>query len=351
MRMTMGRAPAGGAMATGLCLALAAAGCGGDETVGEAASAAKVKAYIAAELDNLEKASEDLIATAPAADADGWNDTADAAAVDAMRMHWKEARVAYERIEGAIAVLFPNYDASTDERYDGFIAEEPDDNLFDGMGVTGVHAIERILWAGHHPAHVVAFESALPGYKEAKFPQTATEAMQFKELLLGRLHSDTEAMRTMFVPLQLDTSTAFRGVIGSLAEQLEKVTLAATGEEESRYAQYTLADMRANLAGGKATYQAFRDWLRTKNGGDALDTDILAGFGRIEALYGTTSGDALPPVPDTFDATAPSAADLDTPYGRIFAGVSAESDATKPASLVARMLAAADLLGIPRLPE
>ena len=112
-----------------------------------------------------------LRAAAPAPDADGWNDTADAAAVNAMKTQWAAARSAYEQVEGAIAVLFPDYDVSTDERYDGFLADTgPDADLFDGTGVTGVHAIERILWAGHAPADVVAFESTLTGYVAASFP-------------------------------------------------------------------------------------------------------------------------------------------------------------------------------------
>jgi hypothetical protein len=51
----------------------------------------------------------------------------------------------------------------------------PDDDLFDGLGGTGIHAIERILWAGHAPADVVAFESMLDGYVAASFPANMTQ--------------------------------------------------------------------------------------------------------------------------------------------------------------------------------
>jgi iron uptake system component EfeO len=333
-------------------LACALAGCGGDTSGSpESRAQATVKDQISVQLDNLVAAATMLQAAAPAPDADGWNDATDADAVAAMKTQWHAARVAYERIEGAIAVLFPDLDVSTDERYDGFIADMPDADLFDGTGVTGIHAIERILWAGHAPALVVAFESALDGYVAASFPTSMTEATEFKAGLCQRLVDDVTRMRTQFDALALDTAAAFRGVIGSMGEQVEKITLAETGEEESRYAQNTLADMRANLAGGKATYAAFADWVRSESGGAAIDADITAGFARVQALYDGVQGEALPPVPAGFDPETPTADQLATPYGMIFAGLSRESDANDSASLVARLTAAADLIGIPRLPE
>ena len=341
-------------LVAGMVLALAGAGggCGGDSSGSpEARATSSVKAQIAVELDNLVASTTALRAAAPAPDADGWSLATDMAAVAAMRTQWKATRVAYERIEGAIAVLFPNYDVSTDERYDGFIAEAADADLFDGEGVTGVHAIERILWAGEHPPAVVAFESSLVGYEVASFPTTMAQATEFRDGLATRLVTDAQAMRDMFKPLALDAASAFRGVIGSIAEQVEKVTLASTGEEESRYAQHTLGDMRANLQGGRKTYDSFRAWVRSTPGGPDLDADIMAGFGRVEGLYQGVTGDALPPVPDGFDPTAPTAAQLATPYGVIFAGLSAESEPDDPNSLVAKMAAAADLIGIPELPE
>jgi iron uptake system component EfeO len=350
--MTLRRHPTMIATVAGLgCFGLLLLGCGADQGPPEQRAKAAVKSQITAELGNLSDAATRLRAAAPAPDGDGWNDQADMAAVVAMRAEWKKARTAYERIEGAIAVLFQNYDESTDQRYDWFIAEAPDADLFDGQGVTGIHAIERMLWANSQPAEVVAFESTLTGYQAARLPMTQAEATQFRDGLAKRLVDDTTAMKQMFAPLNLDTAAAFRGVIGSLGEQIEKIELAATGEDESRYAQNTLADMRANLEGGQNTYAAFRDWVRSEQGGQALDTDILAGFARVKALYDASSGDSLPPVPDGFDPEVPTAAHLDTPYGRIFEGLSTESDPDQPQSLVAKMTAAADLLGIPRLPE
>ena len=339
--------------ALSIALGAATIGCGSDKSGSQEEQAqATVKAQITTQLGNLVNASTALRAAAPAPDADGWNDTADAAAVNAMKTQWAAARSAYEQIEGAIAVLFPDYDVSTDERYDGFLADKgPDNDLFDGMGVTGIHAIERILWAGHAPADVVAFESMLDGYVAASFPTNITQATELRDGLATRLVTDVQAVQTMFAPLTLDTAAAFRGVIGSLGEQIEKIELAADGEDESRYAQNTLTDMRSNLAGGKNTYDAFRDWVRSEPGGQALDTDILAGFDRVSALYAGVTGDALPPVPAGFNKDAPTADQLATPYGTIFAGLSTESNADDPASLVSKMSAAADLLGIPQLPQ
>lgn len=286
---------------------------------------------------------------APAADADGWNTTSDTAAVLAMQGEWKKARVAYEGIEGAIAVLFPDLDAATDERYDGFIEGGPDDNLFDGTGVTGVHGIERILWADEIPTHVVDFESALPNFSAAAFPTTTTQAEDFKAGLVGRLVTDTARMRDDFGPLALDTSAAFRGVIGSLEEQLEKVALASTGEDESRYAQHTLADMRANLAGGEQTWAHFEAAV-VEAGGQAVTDAVHAGFERVSVAYAAIDGDGIPAVPATWNAAAPSADDLATPYGLLFTLLSTEADPENADSLVSAMNEAADLLGIPQLP-
>ena len=75
-------------------------------------------------------------------------------------------------------------------------------------------------------------------------------------------------------------------------EQQEKVNKAATGEEESRYSQRTMADLRANLDGTTAIYGLFRDWLevearqrRTALGRPSVDASITAGLHALEALY------------------------------------------------------------------
>jgi len=311
----------------------------------------EVKTFIDTELDALAAAAEALAAAAPAADADGWTAATDATAVNAMKAEWKKARISYEKVEGAIAVLFPDLDAATDERYDGFVETEKDTNLFDDLIVTGVHGIERVLWADSHPSHVVEFESELPNYVAAAFPADATQSGDYKTKLAAKLVVDCKKMRDDFAGLALDSASAFRGVIGSVEEQLEKVKLASTGEDESRYAAHTLADMRANLAGGLAVYEAFAHWLGTKEGGAALDTKIRAGFARVKAAYDENSGEGIPAVPSGFNPDSPSTEHLATPYGKLFDLLSKESDPANTAGLVFDMLAAADLLGVPRLAE
>jgi iron uptake system component EfeO len=330
-------------------LALLVTSCGGG-TDPETQALLDVKAYTESELESLSAAIDDLRQAAPEPDADGWNPIDDPTAVEEMKAAWRRARASYERIEGAIAVLFPMVDRSTDERYDGFIEAGPDPMPFDGEGVTGMHAVERILWADAHPPEAVAFESALPNYAAPAFPANEAEARAFRDELLQRLADDVEGMREDFAPLALDPASAFRGVIGSMAEQLEKVNLAATGEDESRYSQNTLGDMRANLEGGRAIYEAFRPWLDDQPEGEARDAAVLAGLDRIQAAYDGIPGDAIPAVPTTWNPDAPSAEDLATPYGQLFELLSRESDPESADSLVTAMSQAADALGIPQLP-
>lgn len=333
-----------------LCaLSLALVACEAHDPSPEEEATLAVKAIVTDELGNLHAAAVALRDAAPAADDDGWSVTADADAVDRMRTHWGEARVSYERIEGAIAVLFPDLDAATDERYDGFLEEAPDDDLFDGEGVTGVHAIERILWADAHPPETVAFEMALSGYQPAAYPTDAAQAAAFKDELAQRLVDDVATMQEAFEPLALDPAAAYAGVVSSMAEQLEKVDLAATGEDESRYADHTLADMRANLDGGRELYDAFVPWLTGEPGGEALHDAILAGFERVAASYADHPGNGVPTVPEGWSAE-PTDELRATPYGQLFGVLEHEADPDADDSLVRAMIDAADLMEIPVTP-
>lgn len=336
-----------------LCLnAVTLAACSNDATPDYRAEAlANVKTYIDSQLGIMETCATSLQSHAPAADANGWNLTDDAAAVATMRTDWACLRNSYERVEAAIAVVFPDYDITLDQRYDYFVSLAPDTNAFDDTGATGVHAVERILWAGEAPQAVVDFEAGLEFGAEAHTPSTMTEADEFKRLLCGRIVSDVHDMRTQFAPQALDTDAAFRGVLSSMREQAEKVNLAASGEDESRYAQNTLADMRANLAGGREMYTQFRAWVQSTDGGGELDTEILAGFDRIESAYMALSGNAVPPVPATWDPANPSSTDLATPYGMLHTMLTEEADDSIEGSLAHEMSHAAEALGIPQLPE
>jgi len=321
---------------------------GTDAGVNEAKANAGVKAYINTNLVALKAAS---VAIQTAAPSTPWNATTDAAAIATMKTEWKKARIAYEHIEGAIAVLFPELDATTDQRYDVFINDKGADlNLFDDVNVTGIHAIERILYSDVIPASVKTFEMGLTGHKVAAFPATAAEATDFKTKLCDRMVKDVQKMTDQFGTLTLDSATAFRGVIGSMGEQIEKLQKAESGEEESRYAQFTLADMRANVAAGKATYALFKPWVLEK-GGSAEDTAITAAFSRVDAAYDAITGDALPAVPATWSSASPSATDLMTPFGKLYSALKTEANPMAATSLVTHMGAAADKMGIPKLPE
>src|SRR5262249_43498153 len=148
-------------------------------------------------------------------------------------------------------------DFAIDARYDDqlaeLVSEGGDDDLFDREGVTGMHAIERILYSDGIRQEVIDFESMLPGYQPARFPQTADEAMAFKTQLLQRLIDDVTELQQQWDAAgnNLDIGSAFQGLVSLMNEQAEKVNLAATGEEESRYADMTLFDLRNNLAGTK----------------------------------------------------------------------------------------------------
>lgn len=339
-----------------IALSVAAlAGCGDTPVDARAQAIESTRLAITADLAELTAAVREIRAAAPAPDADGWNATADAASVTRMRAAWKRARRAYEHVEGAIALLFPDLDVSMDERYDGFVVELPgrrDADLFDAQGVTGMHAVERILWSNETPSFVVEFERGIAGdgYTAAAFPADAAQATAFRDGLMARLVSDSETLQREFAPLALDTAAAYRGVIGSIAEQVEKLTKAATAEEESRYSNTTLFDMRSNLEGARRTFAAFRPWL-VERGQQALITQIDARFDAIDRAYTAIGSDALPRIPAGWNPDAPTAEHLATPYGQLYSLLTRESSAATAGSLVALMNSAGDAMGIARLAQ
>lgn len=325
------------------------------EADAEEAARTSVKNYVNDELTKLHAAAVALQAAAPAPDDDGWDAADDAAAIAAMKVEWKNMRTSYESVEGAIAVLFPGLDESTDQRYDGFHEDAgfSDDNLFDGEGVTGVHAIERILFADAIDPAVVTFEEGVVGarFTAAAFPATLTESTDFNTKLVQRLIDDTDTMQTDFADVDLALEAAYRGVLGSMEEQFEKVSLAGDGADESRYAQHTLADMRANLAGGLAIYEAFDPMFDASEEGEAIHDQIHEAFERVEAQYEALAGDAIPTVPATWNPDAPSEADAATPYGQLFLFLATETDFENPESFVSLFEQGGEVLAIPQLPE
>jgi iron uptake system component EfeO len=302
---------------------------------------------LALEIADWKKAAADLANFAPVTSGRGWDATQDAQAIANMKEAWKRVRVAYEHIEGVIAPLFPETDFVTDARYDDFLIElkgQGDDNAFDSEGVTGQHAIERILYADAIPPYVVEFESKLPGYKPARFPANETEASDFKNKLCARLISDIVGLESEWQPVKIDLSGAYTGLIALMNEQGEKVNKAATQEEESRYANRTLADLHANLEGTVEIYDLFQPWIVSKSG-SANDKNIQSGFGQLRTAYGETPGEAIPQPPSTWSSIHPTPQDLATPFGKLFSAVREAVDPEKEGSIVQEMNNAAKLLG------
>jgi iron uptake system component EfeO len=303
-----------------------------------------------ADVEALHQAAIDLQDAAPSPKGRGWDETMDADAIDAMKKAWLEARGAYERTEGALAPLFPEADAAIDARYDDFLTTlgpDGDADLFDGEGVTGMHAIERILFVKTTPASVVTFEQTLPGYQPAAWPATEEEAHAFKKGLVAQLVTDTGDLATQWQPQKIDLPGAYTGLVDLMNEQREKVRKAASEEEESRYAQRTMADIRDNLDGTEKVYALFRDWLATKPNGDAIDAEVQKAFKSLAATYDAVKGDAIPKPPDSWSSENPSAADLETPFGKLFAAVQEAVDPNKKGSVVDGMIKTAEAVGIP----
>lgn len=297
----------------------------------------------------LAKGVSDLKNAAPTPADRGWDATLDAAAIAEMRAAWIRARTAYEHIEGALAPLFPDIDFAIDARYDDFLAALAgkgfDAYLFDDQGVIGMHAVERVLFSDRVPARVLAFEKTLAGYLPAAMPATAQEALDFKTKLCAKLVSDTATLLSEWTPAKIDAAIAYDGLVSLVAEQREKVVKASTGEEESRYAQRTMTDLRDNLTGTKAVYAIFQPWIVSKPGGADFDRDILAGLAALDAAYASVQGEAIPEPPSTWSAENPSAADLQSPFGQLYTKVTMQADVAQASSVVAKLEAAGLLLG------
>lgn len=307
---------------------------------------------ISADLGNLVTAASKLQAAAPD---HAWDPVADKPAIDAMKAAWLDCRVAYEHVEGATAPIFPDSDTSMDARWDDFMAllPEGDTYLFDDVGVTGMHAIERILYSDMIRDSVMQFEMSCCGstFVAAAFPKTAQEAMDFKTRLAQKLIADATDLKNNWVPAKIDLSFAFPGLVSLMNEQKEKVNLAATGAEESRYANTTLFDLRNNLQGTKNIYAIFQPWVQSKPAGKDPDMKIEAKFSTLQNLYDMDMGNDLPPVPSDWSGDMPTAANLATPFGTLWGAVHADVDPSADGSVVFEMNKIAVLLGFPQFSE
>ncbi len=306
---------------------------------------------IGEDLSKLVQAAKDLQTAAPT---HAWSATADASAITMMREAWKRTRVAYEHVEGATAPIFGGLDGTMDARYDDYMLElrpDGDPDPFDGTGVTGMHGIERILYSHDIRPEVDEFESMLDGYEPARYPSTDAEAMAFKTKLVQKLIDDAQSLHDQWQPAAIDLGFAFQGLVGLMNEQGEKVDLAATGEEESRYANLTMFDLRNNLAGTKQIYEVFREWIKSKPEGVDPDIQVQARFAALTTLYASIPGEAIPTVPDGWSGDAPTPAQLDTSFGKLWKAVHDDVDPDAAGSVVFEMHAIASMLGFPELPE
>ena len=299
------------------------------------------------DLASLVIATRDIQAAAPS---HAWGAN-DATAIEDMRDGWKRMRAAFERIEGAISPLFLELDEDIDGRYDMYLAKlgaVGDPRPFDDIGVVGMHAVERILYAPVMRPEVLDFERGLPGYRAATFPATDADAIAFKSQLVERLVEDVTELRAEWNPTVVALGPAYDGLVGLMTEQQSKLDLAAGGEEESRYANVTLFDLRNNLDGTQKIYDLFRDWIQSKPTGRATDDQIQRELRALEAAYANAAaGDALPVAPPSWVADHPSAADLATPFGVLWQRVHDSVDPSAPGSVVGRMNHVAELLGFP----
>jgi len=328
---------------------LALVGCG-DKTDAEFRAEVIVDIHesIAAELDDLVNAAHEIQAAAPT---HAWDALGDANAMAQMRDAWRRTRIAYEHVEGATSPLFHDLDLALDARYNDYlemIGRGGDHDLFDATGVVGMHAVERILYSASTRPSIIVYESGLDGYEPAAYPVSEAQAIAFKTQLVQKLVDDATALRDQWRPQVIDVGLAYRGLVGLMNEQELKIDQAASGAEESRYADITLFDLRNNLAGTKGLYDVFRQWIWSRPNASDAQTMIETRFRSLTTLYGSILGDALPPVPTGWSSMHPSQTDLSTPFGTLWQAVQREVDPASDGSIVFEMNRIAKVLGLPQ---
>ena len=338
--------------AVALLAVVPAVGCGSEgksESQLKADIVTSMHALMLTEIQGLYQAAVDLQAAAPATFS-GWDPSSDSGAtIDAMKEAWTRTRLHWEKAEGPVAPMFTDIDDAIDSRYEELLAAlngAGDPDPFDGQGMIGMHAIERILYAPG-PADVAMHEADLMmGSKPATWPTSDDQAAEFKNGLCQRLVTDTQSLLEQWKTKTIDLSAVFTGLTALVSSQAEKVALAAMSEQESRYSQTTMADMRSNLAGTRQVYDLFSDWLATKVYGTTLDKNAMAAFDRLDAQYGMVTGDAIPDPPMGW-TNPPSSAQALTPFGALYITVTDEADPSRSSSAVDTMNQIARTLGLP----
>jgi iron uptake system component EfeO len=291
-------------------------------------------------LADMVQAARELQTAAPT---HGWNVVTDAPAINKMRDAWKRMRIGWEQVEGAVAPMFNDLDLAMDSRYEHFLLAPDghgDPYLFDASGVIGMHAIERILFAPVTRPEVVTFESGLRGYQQAAYPATDNEAIAFKTQLVQRLIDDASLLASSWKPEDVNIAAAYQGMVDLMNEQQDKVELAATGAEESRYSNITLADLRNNLTGTHQAYDLFREWIHSKSSAAISDQQVQDQFSSLKDAYAVTPGESLPAAPPGWNPS-----NLDSDFGKLWQQVHDSVDPDSQGSVVFEMNRIAELLG------
>jgi iron uptake system component EfeO len=296
------------------------------------------------DLQGLNHAAITLQMAAPTPGGRGWDADSDRNSIAAMKAAWDLTRFYWERAESTLGDTFPELDTSMDSRYEDQVPEA-DSNLFDGTGVTGMHAIERILYAPG-PQEVIKYESSIPGSTAATWPADEQQALQFKTGLCQRLVDDSRSLVDQWATISIDLPVVFTGLTGLMSAQAEKVGLAVVHREESRYSEKTMLDLRWNLAGTEDIYALFRPWLATKDFGAMLSVAVQKAFDGLEQTYGSVPGDAIPQPPLTW-TDIPTPDDQQSPFGKLYGAVVLQVDPGRQDSAVNAMNHVARALGLP----
>lgn len=321
----------------------------------EAAVVANTYQLLKVQVRALHQAALDLQDAAPLPPDRGWDAALDDAALVSMKNSWIAMRRAWESSEGVLPNLFDSLDKALDSRYEDLLAPPADGSApagdadpFDGTGVVGMHAIERILYAPDTPTAVVDWEaSQVPGSMPAMWPATAEQAAAFKTGLCEQLVQDCQTLMDSLKSEAINLAIAFEGLTGLMSAQVEKVNLAADHQEESRYSQRTMADLRENLDGTSAIYSEFMDWLATKPGGLAINAEVEQALDMLAQIYSAVNGAAIPEPPPDWDSKLPSTADQQTPFGVLYRAVVQAVDPNRTGSAVDAMNHAARALNLP----
>jgi iron uptake system component EfeO len=287
-----------------------------------------------------------------------WDPVKDGGSIDRMRTAWRNARIAWENVEGAITPMFSGLNDSMDQRYDELLVSvgpQGDKYLFDDEGVIGMHAIERILYMPFIRPEVIAFEKTLAGDQPASYPTTDDDAIAFKTLLVQRLVDDAVELQAGWRPEDVDIAAAYKGLVDLMTEQREKVDLAVTGAEESRYSNVTLLDLRNNLIGTNRVYELFREWIRSKGSAEDSDQQVIEKLSQLHDAYTSANlpTDSLPAAPASWpkpgELKDPSSDELATPFGKLWKQVRDCVDPASHGSAVHEMSSIGALLGFSKL--